>query len=375
MQPKRLETDLTTSDTAPIRPGEELNGDALEKYLRRNLSELTPTQPLDNTPIRIDQFPGGHSNLTYLVQLGGQEFVLRRPPLGELAPKAHDMPREFRLLTAINPFFPLSPRPYLLCEDPSIIGAPFYLMERRYGLIIRHDIPKEIGDDLTLRHQVSEAIIDTLAALHSIDIYSSGLVALGKPAGFVTRQVQGWTRGWHRAKTSDVPELDEVARWLADRIPAEPVKLDRLSATLLHNDFKLDNVILNPKRPSHVTGVLDWEMSAIGDPLIDVGLLLCYWPEKYDSELRRSFVSPVTTEPGWMTRGEITKRYAERTGRDLSAIAFYETFALFKVAVAIQQIYFRFVHGQTLDERFRHFDSFVQSPARAALDLAQRSSI
>jgi aminoglycoside phosphotransferase (APT) family kinase protein len=367
--------DLTTSDTAPIRPGEELNGDALEKYLRKNLSELILAQPLDNTPIRIDQFPGGHSNLTYLVQLGGQEFVLRRPPLGELAPKAHDMPREFRLLTAINPFFPLSPRPYLLCEDPSIIDAPFYLMERRYGLIIREDIPKEIGNDLTLRRLVSEAIIDTLAALHSIDIYSSGLVALGKPAGFVTRQVQGWTRRWHRAKTSDVPELDEVARWLADRIPAEPVNLDRLSATLLHNDFKLDNVILNPQCPARVTGVLDWEMSAIGDPLIDVGLLLCYWPEKNDSESRRSFVSPVTTEPGWMTRDEITERYAERTGRNLSAIAFYETFALFKVAVAIQQIYFRFVQGQTLDERFRHFDSFVQSPARAALDLAQRSSI
>jgi aminoglycoside phosphotransferase (APT) family kinase protein len=369
-----VEIDLTTNDTALIRPGEELNGDALEKYLRKNLLELSPAPSPDNKPIRIDQFPGGHSNLTYLVQLGGQEFVLRKPPLGELAPKAHDIAREFRLLTAINPFFPLSPRPYLLCEDPSIIGAPFYLMERRCGLIIRGDIPKQIGDDLTLRRRVSEAIIDTLAALHSIDIYSSGLVALGKPARFVTRQVEGWTERWHRAKTKDVPELDEVARWLADQIPAEPAKLDLLSATLLHNDFKLDNVILDPKCPSHVTGVLDWEMSAIGDPLIDIGLLLCYWPEKKDPEARRSFVSPVTTEPGWMTRGEITERYVERTGRDLSAIAFYETFALFKVAVAIQQIYFRFVQGQTLDERFRHFDSFVQSPARAALDLAQRST-
>jgi len=371
-----LESDFTTtSDTAPIRPGEDLNGEALEKYLRSNLAELMPTQPLDNTPIRIDQFPGGHSNLTYLVRLGGHEFVLRRPPFGQVAPKAHDMPREYRLLAAINPFFPLSPCPHLLCEEPSIIGAPFYLMERRYGLIIRQDTPKEIGDDLTLRRRVSEAMIDTLASLHSIDIYSSGLVALGKPAGFVTRQVQGWTERWHRAKTSEVPELDEVARWLAERIPTEPDTHDGLSATLLHNDFKLDNVMLHLNDPTRVAGVLDWEMCAVGDPLIDVGLLLCYWPEKDDPESRRNFVSPVTTGPGWMTRAEITERYAERTGRDLSAIAFYETFALFKVAVAIQQIYFRYVQGQTHDERFRDFDNYVQSPAHAALDLAHRSSI
>jgi len=369
---RNLAADVTTSDTAPVRPGEELNGDNLEEYLRKKLSVA---QPLNITRIRIEQFPGGHSNLTYLVQLGGQEFVLRRPPFGEVAPTAHDMPREFKLLTAINPFFPIAPRPYLLCEDPSIIGAPFYLMERRCGLIIREQIPKEIGDDLTQRRSVSEAVIDTLAALHSIDIYSTGLVSLGKPASFVTRQVQGWTRRWERAKTSEVPELDEVALWLAERIPAEPAELDRHSATLLHNDFKLDNVILDPKCPTRVTGVLDWEMSAIGDPLIDVGLFLCYWPEKDDPEYRRNFLSPVTTETGWMRRAELSARYAEKTGRDLSDIHFYETLALFKVAVAIQQIYLRFVQGQTHDERFRNFDYYVRSPARAALDLTQRSVI
>lgn len=370
-----MTSELAGTDTAPIRPGEELDSDVLENYLRRNLSELMPTPPLDNTPIQIEQFPGGHSNLTYLVRLGGLEFVLRRPPFGKVAPKAHDMPREYRLLAAINPLFPLAPCPYLLCEEPSIIGAPFYLMERREGLIIRQNLPKEIGDDLSLRRRVSEAMVDTLASLHSIDIFSSGLVALGKPAGFVSRQVQGWTERWHRAKTSEVPELDEVARWLAERIPTEPDTHDGLSATLLHNDFKLDNVILQRNDPTRVAGVLDWEMSTVGDPLIDVGLFLCYWAEKDDSETRRNFVSPVTTEPGWMTRAELIERYAERTGRDLSAIAFYETLALFKVAVAIQQIYVRYLKGQTHDERFRDFDNYVKSPARAALDLAHRSSI
>jgi len=366
-----LPADLITRDTAPIRPGEELNDEALEEYLRINLSELLPARELDNTTIQISQFPGGHSNLTYLVRLGGHEFVLRRPPFGPVAPTAHDMPREFRFLTAINPFFQLAPQPLLLCEDVTIIGAPFYLMERRSGLIIREDTPEEIGDDLIIRRQVSGAVIDTLASLHSVDIYSSGLVALGKPEGFVGRQVEGWTRRWHRAKTDEVPELDEVARWLSERIPAEPRRHAALSATLLHNDFKLDNIILDAKCPTRVVGVLDWEMSAVGDPLIDVGLLLCYWPEKNDSEARRSFLSGVTTESGWMSRREIAERYAEKTGRDLSCIAFYETLALYKVAIAIQQIYFRYVQGQTHDERFRDFHRFVRFPARAALDLVK----
>ena len=331
-------------------------------------------KPLDNTAIQIEQFPGGHSNLTYLVRLGSHEFVLRRPPFGQVAPKAHDMPREYRLLAAIHPFFPLAPRPYLLCEEPAIMGAAFYLMERRCGLIVRQDIPKEIGHDLSLRRRVSEAMIDTLASLHNVDIYSSGLVSLGKPAGFAARQVQGWTERWQRAKTSEVPELDEVARWLAERIPPEP-DIHCLSATLIHNDFKLDNVMFDRSDPTRVVSVLDWEMCTVGDPLVDVGLFLCYWPEKDDPEARRHFNSPVTTEPGWMTRAEITERYAEKTGRSLSAIAFYETFALFKVAIAIQQIYFRYVQGQTQDERFRDFDYYVQCPARAALNLARHSGI
>jgi aminoglycoside phosphotransferase (APT) family kinase protein len=363
------------TDTAPIRPGEELDNDALERYLRERLPELMSGETLGCARMEIEQFPGGHSNLTYLVRLGGHEFVLRRPPFGPVAPTAHDMPREFRLLSAVHPHFALAPRTYLLCEDASIIGVPFYLMERRRGLVIRRDIPKEVGDDQGQRRRVSQGMVDTLAALHSVDIYSTGLLGIGKPVGFVSRQVRGWTDRWQRSKTSEVFEIDEVISWLAERIPPEPDPERGRPATLVHNDFKLDNVMLDPDDPSRVVAILDWEMCTVGDPLVDVGIFLCYWAQKDDPEARRESISPVTTEPGWMSRGEITDRYAMKTGRELSGIAFYEVFALFKVAVVLQQIYFRFVRGQTHDERFKDFDRRVAGLARAALELAERSGI
>lgn len=363
------------NDTAPIRPGEELNLEALERYLRLHLAELLPGAPLDHASIEIEQFPGGHSNLTYLVRLGGHEFVLRRPPFGPVAPTAHDMPREYRLLAAVHPLFKLAPRPYLLCEDPAIIGVPFYLMERRRGLVIRRDIPDEIGDDLEMRRAVSNSMVDTLAALHAVDIYSSGLFNIGKPVGFVTRQLKGWTERWHRSKTSELPEIDSVIEWLAERIPAEPDPDAGRPATLVHNDFKLDNTMLDPNDPARVVAVLDWEMCTVGDPLIDVGIFLCYWAMKEDPEARRESISPVTTEPGWISRQEVVDRYAQKTGRDLSGIAFYETFALFKTAVVLQQIYFRYVRGQTHDERFKTFDRRVSGLARAAWDLSEKSGI
>lgn len=361
-------------DTAPIRSGEELDLGSLEKYLREQLPDLINEQNVEGSRVEVEQFPGGHSNLTYLVRFGQQEFVLRRPPFGPVAPTAHDMPREYRLLAAIHPFFDLAPQPYLLCEETSVIGVPFYLMERRRGLVIRRDIPKEIND-LHMRRRVSLAMVDTLAALHSVDIYSSGLVQIGKPVGFVTRQLKGWAERWHRSKTSEVPELDEVIRWLGERMPPEPDLNNGRPASLVHNDFKLDNVMLDPNDPARIVAILDWEMCTVGDPLIDLGIFLCYWAEREDPEARRESISPVTTEPGWMTREEITKRYAEKTGRDVSSIAFYETFALFKVAVVLQQIYFRYVRGQTHDERFKEFDRRVEGLARAALELARKSKI
>jgi aminoglycoside phosphotransferase (APT) family kinase protein len=321
---------LSSSDTRPVRAGEELDLQSLSDYLRPRLGEtLDP-----NAQLELTQFGGGHSNLTYLVQIGEQQIVLRRSPVGPVAPTAHDMPREFRLLQTIHPHFSLTPRPILLCEDPSVIGVPFYLMERRHGLIVRDRIPKEVGEDLSVRRRVSETVVDTLGALHAVDIFKTGVAQIGKPEGFLNRQVRGWSERWQRSKTSDVLEMDNLTMWLAENLPA-----DRPSdATIVHNDFKLDNIMLDSEDPAKVVAVLDWEMSSVGDPLIDFGLLLCYWTLKSSDEPQT--LRAVTTGTGWLTREEMIDRYQSSTGRDLSAIVYYETFAKFKVAVIIQQIFF-----------------------------------
>ncbi len=345
-------------DVAPVRAGEELNTSALAAYLRSRLPGVT------DDVIEIAQFPGGHSNLTYLVRISDQEYVLRRPPFGPVAPTAHDMPREYRLLKAIHPVFPLAPEPFLLCEDTEVIGAPFYLMERRRGIVVRRDLPDEIGEDRDLRRRVGESMVDTLAALHAVDIEKHGLISIGKPAGFVERQVTGWSKRWERAKTSEIPELDEVAGWLIAHLPPDPAR-----PTLVHNDFKLDNVILDSADPARIVAILDWEMCTVGDPLVDLGLLLCYWPQAEDPEARLQAISGVTALPGFITRPEIIERYARASGRDLSRIGFYEVFALFKLAVVLQQIYHRYHIGQTHDERFADFDKRVSGLVVAAHQL------
>jgi aminoglycoside phosphotransferase (APT) family kinase protein len=363
-----------SKDSVDLRAGEELDLPVLDRFLREHL----PQGQFDPAArIELEQFPGGHSNLTYLIRYGPQEFVLRRPPVGPVAPTAHDMPREYKLLSVINPSFPLAPKPILLCEDTSVIGVPFYLMERRRGFIVRFNVPGEFGDNLALRRQLSETVVDTLVALHAVDIYSSSIVNIGKPEGFVTRQVRGWAERWRRSQTGELAQMDQVIAWLLKRLPPE----SHDAATIVHNDFKLDNLMLDRENPARVVAVLDWEMSTVGDPLIDLGLALTYWTMKTGKKGegneggQNSSLRAVTNGPGWMTRDEIIERYQRKTGRDLSRIVFYETFARFKVAVVIQQIYFRYVKGQTLDERFRNFDGLVRELARDALDLAQRSGI
>ena len=360
-----------SKDSTAVRAGEELDLTALDSYLRQQLSaQASDFEP--TATVEIEQFPGGHSNLTYLIRYGSQEFVLRRPPVGPVAPTAHDMPREYKLLSVINPRFPLAPKPVLLCEDESIIGVPFYLMERRRGFIVRFEVPSQIGENLESRRRLSEAVIDTLVALHAVDIYSSGIVNIGKPEGFVTRQVHGWADRWQRSKTSEIAEMDQVIHWLVERIPPDPIG----GAAIVHNDFKLDNIMLDADDPARVVAVLDWEMCTVGDPLVDLGLFLGYWTMKGGTGAgKNNSLRAVTNEPGWMTRQEIIDQYETRTKRDLSAIVFYETFARFKVAVVIQQIYFRYLKGQTRDERFRNFDGLVSELTRDALELAQRSGI
>jgi aminoglycoside phosphotransferase (APT) family kinase protein len=353
-------------ETQDIRTGEDIDREALTRYLRWHAAELTSIKGLDlERDPEITQFPGGHSNLTYLVRAGGAELVVRRPPLGPVPPKAHDMAREYRWLAAIHPVFPLAPRPYLLCDDPSVLGAVFYVMERRRGIVVRHEEPMLLADHPERRRLVSEALIDTLAALHSVDVSRPPLVDMGKPAGFVARQIQGWTERWRGSRLADVPEMDHLASWLASRVPADPEV-----PAVVHGDFKLDNVLLDPLNIGRPVAVFDWEMSALGDPLVDLGILLAYWAPTAPPA-QRDALTTVTTRPGYLTKPELIERYAQKSGRDVSQVSFYETFALFKIAVVIQQIFYRYVKGQTKDTRFATFGERVTYLARQAVETAR----
>ena len=346
-------------EVAPIRAGEEIDVRALAEYLRGKVEGAV-------RDVRVEQCPGGHSNLTYLVRAGDHEYVLRRPPLGPVAPKAHDMAREFRVLEAVHPVFPPAPRVYLLCEDPAVIGATFFLMERRQGAVLRRDMPAEFARDSAFPRKASEGFIDCLSQLHSIDVARQPLAGLGRPEGFLERQVRGWTERWLRAKTEEIQGMDSLIAWLSDRLPASA------RPALVHNDFKLDNIMLDPRNPARVEAVLDWEMATVGDPLVDLGCTLCYWTQAGDPEMRGGSLSGITAMPGWYTRAELVRRYAEKAGRDVSGLGYYEVFGLFKLGVILQQIYFRYIRGQTRDERFSDFHLRVRGLMRAAVELAER---
>jgi len=350
------------NDTRPVRASEQLDWARLAAYLREHLpARIAAFDPV--RPMAVEQFPGGHSNLTYLLRIGTTELVLRRPPFGPVPASAHDMAREYRWLAALNPIFPLTPRPYLLCDDSSIAGATFYVMERRHGLVVRDEEPPGLHEAPETRRQLSERLVDTLAALHAIDVTRDGISSLGKPIGFVERQVRGWTDRWTRSKIDEVPEMDACSRWLIDHLPPDP---DRPS--VVHGDFKLDNVMLASDGIDRIVALFDWEMTALGDPLVDVGILLAYWSATVSAGHEASR-EPLTTRVGWFTRDQIVDRYAQRSGRDVSRIRFYEIFALFKIAVVIQQIFYRYARGQTDDARFARFDARVTDLARRARAL------
>jgi aminoglycoside phosphotransferase (APT) family kinase protein len=332
--------------TVPVRPGEEFPAARLEAYLRQHLPDAVG-------PLTVEQFPHGYSNLTYLLRLGTTELVLRRPPFGNQVKTAHDMGREHRVLSGLAPVYPAAPRPYLYCEDESVLGAPFYVMERRRGVVLRKaGAPGLVLDPDTAR-RLGLALIDNLARLHSLDYQAIGLGDLGKPAGYVARQVTGWVGRYEKARTDDVPAMEHVAAWLSSHMPPES------GAALLHNDFKYDNLLLDPNDLTNIVAVLDWEMATVGDPLMDLGTTLGYWVEAGDpAPLHRAAMGP-TTVPGSLTRRELVQRYAARTGRDLSNVLFYYCFGLFKIAVIVQQIFARFVRGHTRDERFGHLNDLV----------------
>lgn len=323
---------------AEVRPGEELAVARLEPFLRSHFPER-------DGPLTLQQFPSGHSNLTYFVSLGEREMVLRRPPFGSKVKSAHDMGREYRVLSRLHTAYP-APRALLYCDDPEVLGAPFYLMERIHGIILRRKMPPGLHISAEKARQLDESFIDTLARLHSLDYAAIGLGDLGKPEGYLERQVRGWIERYHGSRTHDLPEVEHLSGWLQQHMPTQG------SAALIHNDYKFDNMVLDAEDITQVKGVLDWEMCTLGDPLADLGTAIAYWVEKDDpAELQSVHWGP-TTLPGSLSRAQLVERYGQKTGRDVSNIVYYYVFALFKTAVITQQIYYRFHHGLTKDARF-----------------------
>lgn len=346
-------TSDATDRPSEVRSGEELDTEALRGFLRREMSEVFagrgPETPIPEAPIQVRQFRSGYSNLTYLVRVGDRELILRRPPFGSQVATAHDMEREYRVLSRLQPLWDKAPPPLVLCQDPAVLGAPFYLMERVRGMILRRDPPPGIELDPDTARGLSKTLVDTLVELHGLDLEATGLGELGKPEGYVERQVRGWTERYQGSKTDDIPQIEQVAERLAARLPEVAGQGD---AAFVHNDFKYDNLVLDPAEPTRVLAVLDWEMATVGDPLLDLGTSLGYWVEADDPEPLQRFRFGPTHLPGSLTRREIAERYAEGSGRDLSHLDFHYAFGLFKIAVIAQQIYYRYVQGQTRDERF-----------------------
>lgn len=330
----------------PVRPGEELDLEALGPFLNKVLDTQGGSW-------QVQQYSAGHSNLTYLLSSDHRQVVLRRPPQGPVALRAHDMVREARFLRALGPRYPWAPAIVAVCEDPDLLGVPFFLMEPRLGLAIDRawaEYTPEMGK------RVSELMIDRLVDLHALDWRSLDWGGLVKPQGFLPRQVSGWIERYQRARIDPIPEADALSRWLIDHVP------DQTEATVIHYDYKLDNVLFHEDL-GDVSAVFDWEMATVGDPLADLGVAMSYWWEPGDPPGLQTSIGevPMTVEPGFYTRSEWVQAYARKSQRDIRHFGYYLKFAYFKLAVIIAQIYFRYVQGQTQDPRFHHFNRTVQA--------------
>lgn len=346
-----------------IRPGEELDASLIDPYLKAHIPGLSGTPT-------ISQFPGGASNLTYLLEYPGQEFVLRRPPFGHKAKSAHDMGREYRILNKLKDGFPYCPKAYVHCTDESVIGAEFYVMERVNGIILRSDLPAELGLDTAKTEALCKSFIDKFVELHQVDYTACGLADLGKPEGYVERQIRGWSDRYEKALTPDAPSWETVRTWLHDKMPA-----DHPTSSIVHNDYRFDNVILDPHNPMQIIGVLDWELTTLGDPLMDLGNTLAYWIEAADPAPVQLMRRQPSNAPGMLTRRQFVDYYAERSGIQIDNFDFYYTYGLFRLAGIVQQIYYRFFHGQTQDKRFAQFIHMNKLLEQMSLQVIGKSAL
>lgn len=335
-------------EAGSVRTGEELDAARVDAYLKAQLPELAGE-------LRITQFPGGASNLTYLLQYDNRELILRRPPFGKKAKGAHDMVREAHIMQALKPVYAYVPDVLALCEDAAVMDCDFYVMSRIRGVIPRQNFPAELNLTPEKTRALCLSVIDKLIELHKVDVEKAGLSGMGKGQGYVERQLGGWSERYRNALTPDVGDFEKVIAWLNAKKPEGEVAI-----TLIHNDFRFDNVVLNPENPSQVIGVLDWEMATLGDPLMDLGSTLAYWVEAGDDPFFQMLRRQPTTEPGMLTRQEVIDYYGEKTGWKVDNFDFYSIYGLFRLAVIIQQIYYRFYHGQTQDKRFAQFGQVCQ---------------
>ena len=356
-----MTSNMDDPELIAVRPDERLDVERLEPYLRAHL-------PQTDGAFAVGQFGGGHANLTYLIRFGETEYVLRRPPLGPIAPSAHDMKREHHVLAALYERFPLAPRSFLLCTDPAIIGAEFQVMERRNGIVIRRAMPGRFNDPVTCR-RVGDMLVDRLAEFHAIKPADVGLGDWGKPDGFIARQCEGWIKRWGAAKDREYGYAEPFIAWLRANLP------NAGDVTLVHNDYKLDNVLVASDDPARMVAMLDWDMCTRGDPLVDLGYLLDYWTQADDDPSWASAAAMPTSELGFPTRAEAAQRYARTTGRDLSELHWYVMLNLFRTIVILAQIYRRYLSGQTQDARFANFGERIAGLFEKARAMVPRGTI
>lgn len=346
----------------PVREEDAINVEVVAQWLRDNAGEPWSGHPAIEGEPEVSQFSGGSSNLTYLLRYAGVgggdglDLILRRPPTGTKAKGAHDMAREHRIQAGLRPVFPYVAAMVAYCDDQSVCGSEFYVMERLEGTILRRDVPPELGLDAARVRALCLGAVDRLADLHAVDVAAAGLADLSRGDGYVERQVAGWSERYRRARTDDVDPLEDVMAWLDARRPADA------GSCLMHNDYRFDNMVLAPGDPTRILGILDWEMATVGDPLMDLAGALAYWVQADDDPERLALRLQPTHTPGMLTRQEVLDRYAERTGLRLppDAWAFYEVFGLFRLAVIGQQISYRFVQGQTSNPAYGRFGDMVR---------------
>jgi len=358
----KLETNnIKTDEPIPIRKGEELDIIKLKKYISNNLAEF------DN--IKVSQFPNGYSNLTYLIYANDIEYVLRRAPHGAKVKSGHDMQREFTILTKLKAVYSKVPETIHYCADPNIIGAPFYLMERINGVILRGNKTTNefISDEVISK--IADSLITNFSDIHSIDIFKTKLNEIGKSNGYNKRQIEGWVKRYEKSKVDDLHLLERTARWLFKNIPNDD------ETCLIHNDYKYDNIVLNKNNLSEIKSVLDWEMCTVGNPLMDLGTTLGYWTNHNDPELMKKLNFNPSSIIGNPTREEFVHQYSLKSNKNINNIIFYYVYGIFKISVIVQQIYHRYKHGLTNDKRFEKLDVVIKDLALIADQAIERKKL